>query len=68
MAVVTFPFHVKSKGRYYAPSEKITVENAEEAVNQGATIVEVLPEDKKEPKKPKQEKPKAKGGRPRKNP
>lgn len=68
MAVVTFPFHVKSKGRYYAPYEKITVENAEEAVKQGATIVEVLPEDKKEPEKPKQEKPKAKGGRPRKNP
>lgn len=83
-AIVTYPFHVKYMGRFYAPYEKITVEDAQDAVRQGAKIVEIVavavpPEAPKAPKAPKSAKAtkeskasevpkKSKGGRPRKNP
>lgn len=77
-AIVTYPFHVKYMGRFYAPYEKIAVEDAEDAVRQGAKIVEIvavavpaeIPKAPKTAKVPKaSETPKkSKGGRPRKNP
>nr|DAK72241.1 MAG TPA: hypothetical protein [Caudoviricetes sp.] len=77
-AIVTYPFHVKYMGRFYAPYEKITVEDAQDAVRQGAKIVEIVavavpPEAPKAPKTAKVPKvsetpKKSKGGRPRKNP
>lgn len=77
-AIVTYPFRVKYMGRFYAPYEKITVEDAEDAVRQGAKIVEIVavavpPEVPKAPKTAKVPKvsetpKKSKGGRPRKNP
>lgn len=40
MGRVRFPFHVKANGEYYAPGETVEVEGVEEAVAQGAEVIE----------------------------
>lgn len=44
MAKVTFPFRVKSGGKYYAPGELVEVENVDDAIMDGATPI---PEEQK---------------------
>lgn len=60
MTIVTYPFRVKHNGKYYAPGEPITVDDATGYVAQGASE---LPCEVKEEEKPTAVK---RGGRPKK--
>lgn len=48
---VAYPYRVKHKGVYYAPGEAVEVDDAEEAVKNGAKPVELKPAPKGRPKK-----------------
>lgn len=39
MAKVTFPFRVKNGGRYYASGEIVEVDDVEDAIKDGATLI-----------------------------
>lgn len=53
MGAVCWPFHVKYKGRRYAPGETVQVEDVAAAIAQGAKAVEMPVSEEKPARKQK---------------
>lgn len=64
MMKVTFPFRVKSGGKYYAPGELVEVEDVDAAIMDGA---KPIPEEQKSAKETPQGDEQPKRGRTKKN-